>query len=63
MRRRPRLRQDEANRLGHRRSVTGVPEVPTFQPTANPVALPPPATTDEDPSEEAIRRMVAAAYQ
>jgi hypothetical protein len=61
MRRQPRLRQDDTNRLGQRRPGIGVPDVPTFQQDTKPAAKPtmPP---DEDPSEEAVRRMVEAAY-
>lgn len=62
MRRETRLRRDETKRPGHSRPVTGVPEVPTFQPDSKPATLPPPAITGEDPSEDAVRRMVEAAY-
>ena len=61
MRRKARLRNDETKRLGRRRPETGVPEVQTFRPDSEPAAMPPLAKTDEDPSEEAVRRMVEAA--
>jgi hypothetical protein len=65
MQRKPLVRKDlEAKGPRHRRPDAGIPEVPTFHPDANGAVMqaPPAATTDEDPTEEAVRRMVEAAY-
>ena len=61
VRRKPLLRTKDAKRSVTRRTATGLPEVPTFDSVAA-QAPPPLRTTDADPSDEAIRRMVEAAY-
>ncbi len=71
MRRIPRSRETAGTgaSLGRRRRPDLPAAVPTYQPAASDGAsagpTPPrplPATTEDDPSEEAVRRMVEAAY-
>lgn len=64
--RRKRLPRDAAatNSGRRRRRDTDVPAVPTFQPEIQTIASQTlkPAATEDDPAEEAVRRMVEAAY-
>lgn len=65
MRRKPRLHKAlEARRPSYRRQDTGILEVPTFQPDSEGVVMEgsSPAATDESKVEDAVRRMVEAAY-
>jgi hypothetical protein len=52
------------NTTPRRQDDRDIPTVPTFQPAIETSALqtPIPAATEDDPSEEAVRRMVEAAY-
>jgi hypothetical protein len=46
-----------------RRRDKDVPAVPTFKPEIQTIAVQaPPATTEDDAAQEAVRRMVEAAY-
>ncbi len=65
MRRRPNLRKAaDGKRPSKRRPDVDALVVATFHPDSTSVATQPPpsATTDSDPVEEAVRRMVEAAY-
>jgi hypothetical protein len=60
MQRKPRShRVGETNRPVRRRRDAVMPETPTFQRDADTTPEPPPA---DDQAEEAVRRMVEAAY-
>jgi hypothetical protein len=52
------------NRPSRGRRDTDIPGVPTFQPDAESVTAPPSSATEikDDPADEAVRRMVEAAY-
>ncbi len=65
MRRKIRLsRAVKANRSSTRRLDTNVPAVPTFKPDPDAAVMKPviDSKTADDPAEEAVRRMVEAAY-
>jgi hypothetical protein len=65
MRRHPRLSsKTNAKPKPSKRRDANIPTVPTFQPTVNTVAAPPPSVTaiEDDAAEDAVRRMVEAAY-
>lgn len=51
----------EANARRRRRNAEP-PAVPTYEPEPSAIPTPEPAVSQEDPAEEAVRRMVEAAY-
>lgn len=64
MQRTPRSRRAVETRIAPRgQRNADIPEVPTFQPApTDATAHRPPASAPENPDEEAVRRMVEAAY-
>jgi hypothetical protein len=52
----------DINRLPRRRPKPDPPEVPVFQPARSANPAPPNPETNDDPTEDAVRRMVEAAY-
>jgi hypothetical protein len=50
------------HRLPRRQHKPDLPEVPTVQPTRSANPPPPNPETNDDPTEDAVRRMIEAAY-
>lgn len=60
-RKRPSLKTNDVNRIRRRRGDTDLPTVPVYRIDSLP-ATTPPTETEDDPTEEAVRRMIEAAY-